>query len=335
MIQLPDRWLKGDAREQALLKFSGLLRDLSSKIGFKVSSRGWCYILEEHGLRKGDFARAQKVINDCRKNGYLPISFTVEDKSRSTDNIESLDSRGPEGYAYFIVEQMIDNYIHWYSPISFWDNQNYYVEVAVEKVDLVTLFKPECRRLNVPITNFKGWSDINSRAAMMNRFQARQDEGKECVLLYCGDHDPGGLNISKTIRQNMEQLAEADGIDGWWPDEVEIVRFGLNYAFIEEHHLSWIDNLETASGKNLANPRHKDHHKPYVQNYLNKYGARKVEANALVTRPDAGRQLIRETLKKYIDAEAVEKWEELVRGERERLTCNVMELLQEKFSKEE
>jgi hypothetical protein len=332
MIQLPDRWLKGDARDQALLEFSNLLRSLSSQIGFKVSSRGWCYILEEHGLRKGDFSRAQSVINDCRKNGFLPVDFTSEDAARKTDHLESLDNDDPESYASFIVDHMIDNYIFWYSPESFWNNQNYYVEVAVEKVDLVTLFKPVCRRYNAPITNFRGWSDINSRANMMQRFMRMEAEGKECVLLYCGDHDPGGLNISQAIRRNMDQLAEADGIDGWWPDEVEIVRFGLNYDFIHENNLSWIDNLETASGKNLANPRHKDHYKPYVQNYLELYGARKVEANALVTRPKAGRDLMEGTLRKYIDAEAMGEWEDLVEGKREELESNVIELLQEKFS---
>jgi hypothetical protein len=331
MIQLPDRWLKGHAREQALLEFSNLIRSLSAQVGFKVSSRGWCYILEEHGLRKGDFNRAQKVINDCRKNGYLPVDFTAEDKARNTDHIESLDDDDPDSYANYLVNYMFENYIGWWEPKSFWENQKYYVEVAVEKVDLVTLFKPACLQYNVPITNFRGWSDINSRAKMMNRFQERQDEGKECVLLYCGDHDPGGLNISQAIRQNMEQLAEADGIDGWWPDEVNIVRFGLNYDFIQENNLSWIDNLETASGKNLASPRHRDHYKHYVQNYLSQYGARKVEANALVTRPDAGRRLMRETLEKYIDLEAMGEWEEQVGDLRDQLETNVMELLEEKF----
>jgi len=33
---------------------------------------------------------------------------------------------------------------------------------------------------------------------------------------------------------------------------------------------SWIDNLETGSGKDLANPKHPDHHKEYVQGYLTK-----------------------------------------------------------------
>jgi hypothetical protein len=248
MIELPPTNLRGEARMDALTTFAGQIQALSNTINFKVSSRGWCYILEEHGLRKGDFDRAQKVINQCRKNGLLPVDFTAEDGARKTEHLESLDrDTDPESHARHIVNNAIDNFIWWWEPVSFWENQEYYVEVAVEKVDLVTLFAPVCRTNKVPLTNWRGWSDINSRAAMMNRFEAREDEGKKCVLLYCGDHDPGGLNISASIRQNMDQLAEADGVD-YWPDGIEIVRFGLNYDFIQENKLSWIENLETGSG---------------------------------------------------------------------------------------
>ena len=42
MIQLPDSYLRGDERGQALLEFSNALRSLQAEINFKVSSRGWC-----------------------------------------------------------------------------------------------------------------------------------------------------------------------------------------------------------------------------------------------------------------------------------------------------
>ena len=87
-----------------------------------------------------------------------------------------------------------------------------------------------------------------------------------------------------------------------------IRRFGLNTDFIEEHHLLWIDGLETSSGKDLADPSHRDHTKPHVQNYLAVHGARKVEANALVTRPKAARQLIEGVLDQWIAADGVEAW---------------------------
>jgi len=34
--------------------------EIRSRLNFAVSSRGWCYILEEYGLNKGD---AQRLIN--------------------------------------------------------------------------------------------------------------------------------------------------------------------------------------------------------------------------------------------------------------------------------
>src|SRR5262249_62249740 len=79
-----------------------------------------------------------------------------------------------------------------------------------------------------------------------------------------------------------------------------IDRFGLDYEFIEANGLTWIDNLETGSGGNLADPKHPDHFKDYVQSYLQRFGVRKVEANALVAAPEAGRELYRQAILKYI-----------------------------------
>ena len=49
---------------------------------------------------------------------------------------------------------------------------------AVEKLDLRNLFEVVCAEFYVPITNFKGWSDLNSRAAMMKRFAQHEAAGR-------------------------------------------------------------------------------------------------------------------------------------------------------------
>ena len=46
---------------------------------FGVGARGWSYILEQHGLTKGDFDAAQALITDCRKTGDLPLDICAED----------------------------------------------------------------------------------------------------------------------------------------------------------------------------------------------------------------------------------------------------------------
>jgi hypothetical protein len=52
------------------------------------------------------------------------------------------------------------------------------------------------------------------------------------------------------------------------------------------------DNLITGSGECLSDTGHEDHHKPYVRDYIDRFGERKVEANALVVAPEAGRGLL-------------------------------------------
>src|SRR5262249_57175366 len=98
---------------------------------------------------------------------------------------------------------------------------------------------------------------------------------------------------------NLEDLADAVG---WHPRKLHIERFGLNYDFIQKHRLTWIENLETSSGERLDDRGHNDHHKDYVQSYLREFGARKVEANALVTRPAAGRALCPSALLECVPA---------------------------------
>jgi hypothetical protein len=164
-----------------------------------------------------------------------------------------------------------------------------------------------------------------TRASMMERFNEQESNGKRCVLLYCGDFDPGGLNISETILSNLHDLDDAVGM----PFSLEVDRFGLNYDFIIENNLSWVENLETASGKQLDSPRHRDHYKPYVQSYLAQYGVRKVEANALVTRPDAGRQLCRDAILKYIDTDMVDEYDQHIEEQRDIVQSRIVELMQE------
>jgi hypothetical protein len=294
------------AYDLELKEFADRLIEIRSSLDFKPGKRGWCYILEEHGLTKDEFDRAGECIDQCRKTGLLPIDFTASDENRAAQNLEDPDRETPEEYAQSWVESAA---LSWnrYDPGSLWDFQDVYIEMAVEKIDLRSLFGGICAEYRIPIWNCRGWSDINSRAELMGRFRRHSDAGRHCVLLYCGDHDPSGLLIAETIRKNLHDLTRAVG---WVPDEAALTidRFGLNYDFIETNGLSWNEGLETSSGGNLADAKHKDHFKSYVQDYIRQYGERKVEANALVTRPDAGRDLCREAIGRYLDLDRVREF---------------------------
>ena len=314
----------GEAYRAKLREFCDKIRKIDETLDYKVSSRGWCYILEEHGLGKDQFQRCQNLINDCRKNGMLPFDLCAPDPRRAAEEIEGVDDPDLDAEA----ESALQNVREWhedYRPSSFWDTVDAYIEMAVEKVDLKSLFGPICLEHHVPISNKAGWGDINSRCSMMLRFKEMEAKGKACALLYCGDFDPGGLNISDFLHKNFADLA---GAVGWSPRNLVIERFGLNEDFIKKHGLTWIDNLKTGGGKlPLDDPRHPDHNKAYVQEYLRKYGARKVEANALVVRPEAGRQLCRDTLARFIDLDALAAYEAEIAEQREQLRLKIEAVL--------
>ena len=315
--------------QDAVAAFCAEIVQIASTLDFKVSSRGWAYIFENRGvITKDDLDSCQNLINDCRKSGDLPLDICAVDETRAFDCLEGLDEESPEEHAERIVRYVHRAHLD-YCPRSFWEDQNYYVQMVVEKIDLKSLFHPVCSQFHVPIANAKGWSDLNLRADMMRRFDEWESEGKECVLLYCGDHDPAGLNISNFLRSNMEDLADAVG---WSPDDLIIHRFGLNHDFIEEHGLTWIDNLITKTGVCLSSGKHKDHFKSYVQSYLARFGVRKVEANALVVAPEAGRDLCRQAILQYVDEDAIDIYENGLTSARDQLRDEIVRLLAEDHS---
>jgi hypothetical protein len=286
--------------EVDLAAFAARIDKIRSGLSFAPSSRGWCYVLENEGIvTKGEFDAAQRIINECRKSGKLPLDICSEDARRAADGLEELDWDVNDEIEYSI-NRLLDLPSS-YTPISFWETQDYYLEIAVEKVDLKHLFADVCREFRIPIQNIAGWADLHCRAAMARRFADHEAHGRQPVLLYCGDHDPGGLCISDFLRSNLEEMSQATR---WRPDNLLIDRFGLDYDFIQRLALTWIDNLETGSGKRLDDPKHPDHRKPYVQSYLKRFGARKVEANALIVRPAEGRNLCRRAILKYLPENA-------------------------------
>lgn len=162
---------------------------------------------------------------------------------------------------------------------------------------------------------------------MMKRFRYWERQGKQCVLLYCGDLDPGGLRISDAIRKN---LADMSGAAGWLPDNLDIDRFGIDKDFVNRHRMSWIENLNTAKGEYpLDHPKHPDHFKDYVQTYLKKFGARKVEATALVEPrlvPHA-RALCRKAILKYVPATAPAQFKSSLELPRRKVRAEIRRLL--------
>lgn len=317
-------------------QFAMAMEKIYEVVGFPMSSRGWCYHLETFGINKDEFDDLQKFINDLRKEGIVSEDWIAENEKEGFHCGERwIDSDTPEEEAMYILGRVFEGHNNYY-PLSIWEGQECFIQMLVEKIDLRTLFKPICEKYCIPIATAGGWSSIKQRKRMVQRFKENEEQDRKPVLLYCGDHDPAGLMISDYLRTNIEQLY---GATGWWPTNLDIKRFGLNYDFIKEYGLPWIDNLITSSGRDLANPihkgkRNKEHFKDYVQNYIKEFGIRKCEANALVIEPDAGRELCQETINEYLPHEMIIDHEKALEEEREKVADHVKELIGEGYLEE-
>jgi hypothetical protein len=327
------------AYDRQCAELAALILRLRRRFNFAPSTRGWCYVLEGYdigggrrSINKGDFKDAEALITRLRKSGLLPIDICAEDDRRKARGLERLDKPIDDMIAGWVkaMRQQPDQY----TPVSFWAEQAVYLEVAVEKVDLRNLFKPVTDRYHMVISNVGGWADLHVRVAMLVRLYQMWHDGHECHLGYCGDHDPGGMIISDSLPQNLSDVAGAAAlvltqqgligfmVDGRWVtfpvsednvkamiDDLVIERFGLNADFIDANGLTWIDNLETSSGRDLGDPSNTQHHKAYVQDYIRRYGRKKCEANALVVRPRAAEQLVEGWILDYLPSDAVDRYE--------------------------
>jgi hypothetical protein len=135
---------------QQLREFVDFIEGLSSQIGFKVSSRGWGYILEQRGMiDKSQFDKVEGVINRCRREGLLPVDFVAEEAARAFSNVEEPTTGSHAAHVNNWVSAALDS--HKYFTPDWWEGEEVYIQMVVEKIDLVTLFQPLCARFHVPI----------------------------------------------------------------------------------------------------------------------------------------------------------------------------------------
>lgn len=100
--------------------------------------------------------------------------------------------------------------------VEWWENQENYIEVWSEKKALQGVFEEECNNYNVGLACCKGYPSITFLFDASKRFKNVKD--KKIILLYFGDFDPSGMDIERTIKENVQRLGCA----------VDIKRIALN-----------------------------------------------------------------------------------------------------------
>lgn len=130
---------------------------------------------------------------------------------------------------------------HWDSPtdiikacarqfqIDKWRNQEAYCECWIEKDALVGVIENVCRTNDVPFYACRGYSSASEVwEAGRNRFMQKVEGGKKCTILYLGDHDPSGIDMTRDVRERINLFAETN--------DISVVRLALNMDQIEHYN---------------------------------------------------------------------------------------------------
>jgi len=152
------------------------------------------------------------LLSDARLAGLIDWS-AIEDRSRICRSF----------YHYKNPQEALQETANRYR-IDLWADQPYYIEVWVEKDALSDVVGQAACRYDVPYFACRGYVSQSAMWEAAERFISKGNN-HQCLLIYLGDHDPSGLDMSRDISDRLN-LFEA---------EVAISRIALNYNQIQQY----------------------------------------------------------------------------------------------------
>lgn len=159
-----------------------------------------------------NYKRLLSILNDARLAGVIDWSY-LRDTLRDVEIPDHWNS--PES----IIDVVADQY-----RIDKWADQPRAVEVWAEKDAVEGLLAAVCPRLDVPHFVCRGSPSQTAMWQAGQRIKGYVRKGREPVVLYMGDHDPTGLDITRDITARLELFVGR---------EVEVVRMALNMDQID------------------------------------------------------------------------------------------------------
>ncbi len=268
-----------------------------SEYNFPLTIRQIHYRLVSSGFypnTRSSYNGLSKTLVKAREDGEVDDT-RIEDRARQV--IEA-----PEGYA---PDEYVTAVSDWFKTIGgeyqadLWANQPGFVEVWVEKDALSSLINQVVEPYRVTVCPCRGYSSYTyiKRTAIDGRLR---HVTKPIIILYLGDHDPSGLQMTEDLESRLVKYGH--GLN------IAVKRVALTYDQVKEYNL-------------IPNPTKKADTRS--QAYVSRYGDECWELDAV--EPNELQRLVRSTIEELINQEA---WEAgLVQEAKDRTR------LKERFSK--
>lgn len=262
---------------------NSILTDFQEQ-GFVVSIRQVYYKLVSTGKipnNQKEYDKISNLITDARRAGLIDWDL-IEDRTRFLRGWNTYDNPG----------DAIRSVSYRYN-IDLWQGQDCYVEVWTEKDAMIDVVGHACRKYRIDHFSCRGYCSDDAMYKAAKRMERRYRNGKQIVVLYLGDHDPSGLDMSRDIPSRLGLMS---GLSG----KIDFQRIALNMDQIEE--LNPPPNPAKETDKR-------------AQAYIDKFGSYSWELDAL--EPSYITDLIHTNIEKYLDMEKFEKRKEQEEKDRE------------------
>jgi hypothetical protein len=159
------------------------------------------------------YKRIGGIVSDARLAGLIDWDI-IKDRGRESTSNAHWDSPAD------IIASSASQFRY-----DLWADQPVHVEVMVEKQALEGVLEPVCRRLDVTFSANKGYSSSSALYESGKRLAAFYDDGKDCVVLYLGDHDPSGIDMTRDVRDRLSLFSG---------NQVKVKRLALNMDQIKK-----------------------------------------------------------------------------------------------------
>ncbi len=167
------------------------------------------------------YNRLGETISNARLAGLVSWD-AIEDKTRFVRGKDHWN--GEDGHFDFMRDSK-----KWFN-IDMWENQPHYVEVWIEKDALLGVIERPCWELDVPYMSCRGYMSQSEEWAAANRFSEAADSGRKPVLIYLGDHDPSGIDMSRDHTDRLAMFLSHLGA------EVDVRRVALNIDQVHQYN---------------------------------------------------------------------------------------------------
>lgn len=173
------------------------------------------------------------------------------------------------------VEQAVSDAVHHFR-LDRTIGQGVHVELWVEKDAISNIMSRVTHHYGVRLMVNRGYSSTTAMFDAYNRIQDSVNNGKECTILYLGDHDPSGLDmVSHDIPNRLNDV---------FGTEVSVIPIAITKRQIDQYD-------PPPNPAKISDPRAKW--------YIENYGKSSWEVDAL--EPNVLHNIVKDSIEKHLD----------------------------------